>query len=120
MGKNHDQEFSILSTGVKFEGKLVSDGNLRLDGEFVGDIKLKGNLTLGDKSKSKGTISALNVTCGGEVIGNIDASEKLILEQTAKVEGDIFAKILVINEGAVFVGKSNLNKINGENQLINE
>jgi len=111
MGKNYDNEISILSTGVKFEGKLSSDGNLRIDGEFDGELIIKRNLTLGEKSKAKGIISASNITCGGEVNGTIEASGKLIFESSSKIEGDISAKILVINEGASFTGRSNMNEV---------
>ncbi len=110
MGKNYDQDISILSEGVKFEGKLSSDGNVRIDGEYDGEIVVNGNLTLGDKSKGKGTVRATNITCGGVIVGSIEASEKLVLESTAKIEGDISAKILVINEGANFKGTSNMHK----------
>lgn len=109
MAKNYDQEVSILSTGVKFEGRLSSEGNIRIDGEFDGELIIKGNLTLGDKSKIKGMVHANNITCGGEIVGNIETSEKLILESSANVDGEISAKILVINEGAKFKGKSNMN-----------
>ncbi len=110
MGKNYDQDFSILSEGVKFNGKLSSDGNVRIDGEFDGELVVNGNLTLGEKSKGKGTISATNIICGGIVNGSIEVSEKLVLETTAKIEGDISAKILVISEGASFKGTSNMNR----------
>ncbi len=120
MGKSYDQEISILSEGVKFEGKLSSNGNLRIDGEFDGELIINGNLTLGDKSKAKGLIHANNVTCGGEVAGTVEASEKLVLESSAKVEGDISAKILIINEGASFKGKSNMNNPVEQNSKSNE
>ncbi|MBU0474030.1 MAG: polymer-forming cytoskeletal protein [Bacteroidetes bacterium] len=120
MGKNYDQDFSILSTGVKLVGKLTSDGNLRVDGDFDGELIINGNLTLGDKSTSNGLIRASNITCGGTVTGIIEASEKLILESSAKVEGDISSKILIINEGASFKGRSNLQKEAQENTQSNE
>ncbi|RLD66534.1 MAG: polymer-forming cytoskeletal protein [Bacteroidetes bacterium] len=114
MGKSYDQDISILSEGIKFEGKLSSDGNVRIDGEFEGELVVNGNLTLGDKSKGKGTIKATNITCGGAIEGSIETSEKLVLEATAKIEGDIAAKILVIKEGARFKGSSNMN-----NEVVN-
>ena len=120
MGKNYEQDISILSEGVKFEGKLSSNGNLRIDGEFDGELVINGNLTLGDKSKSKGLVHANSITCGGEISGTIEASEKLILESSAKVEGDISAKILIINEGANFKGKSNMNNKVEQNLESNE
>ncbi len=120
MAKNYDSEISILSGDVQFEGKLKSSGNMRIDGEFDGELIVDGNLTLGEKSKTKGFVKAINITCMGEVLGNIEVEEKLIFESSAKVEGDISAKILVINEGATFKGRSNTNERESLNNEINE
>ena len=120
MASNYDQDVSILSEGVKFKGKLSTNGNVRIDGSFDGDIVVDGNLTLGDKSSGKGKIKATNITCGGAVNGSIESTEKLVLESTANIEGDISAKILVINEGASFRGTSNMNKEVEEKKEDNE
>jgi cytoskeletal protein CcmA (bactofilin family) len=109
MSNNYDQDISILSEGVKFKGILTTNGNVRIDGEFDGEIVVDGNLTLGEKSKGKGTIKATNITSGGIVTGSIETTEKLVLEATTKIEGDISAKILIITEGASFKGTSNMN-----------
>jgi len=120
MSNNYDQDVSILSEGVKFKGKLSTNGNVRIDGEFDGEIVVNGNLTLGEKSKGKGSIKATNITSGGSVNGSLESTEKLVLEATAKIEGDISAKILVINEGASFKGTSNMNAEVKENKESNE
>lgn len=109
MGKNYDQEISILSHGLKFEGKLSSEGNVRIDGDFTGDIVINGNLTLGEKSDVKGNIKATNITISGKVDGIVEALEKIILDSSSKLVGDISAKILVVNEGSIFDGKSKMN-----------
>ncbi len=101
-------EVSILSSGVKIEGKLYSEGNVRVDGTINGDVTVNGNLTLGDTSILNGELKAKNITMSGKVEGKIIASEKLILENRSKLKGDLFAKILVIQEGAVFDGTSNM------------
>ena len=120
MGKNYDQDISILSEGVKFVGNLSSDGNVRIDGEFDGELIVNGNLTLGNNSKGKGLVKAANITCGGVIDGNIEASEKLVFETSAKIIGDISAKILVINEGASFKGTSNMGNQSVNSQENNE
>ena len=109
MGKNFDQEISILSNGLKFEGKLSSEGNVRIDGDFTGDIIINGNLTLGENSIVKGNVKATNITISGKVDGIVEASEKMILESTSRMMGDLTAKILVVNEGSIFDGKSKMN-----------
>ena len=109
MGKNYDQEISILSHGLKFEGKLSSEGNVRIDGDFTGDIIINGNLTLGEKSVVNGNIQATNITISGKVDGIVEAGEKMILESSSRMVGDLSAKILVVNEGSIFDGKSKMN-----------
>jgi len=115
MGKNYDQEISILSHGLKFEGKLSSEGNVRIDGDFTGDIIINGNLTLGEKSVVNGNIQATNITISGKVDGIVEAGEKMILESSSRMVGDLSAKILVVNEGSIFDGKSKMNNSTSAN-----
>lgn len=102
------EDVSILSSGVKIEGKLISDGNVRIDGTVTGDVTVNGNLTLGDSAQLKGNIKANNVSVSGKVEGTIVASDKLILESKSVLKGDLVSKILVIEEGAKFDGNSSM------------
>lgn len=99
-------DVSILSSGVKIEGKLYSEGNMRIDGLVSGDITVNGNLTLGDTSDVEGEVKAKNITLCGKVKGTVTVSEKLILESSSKLTGDLNAKVLVVEEGAKFDGNS--------------
>lgn len=125
------EDVSILSSGVKVEGKIFSEGNMRIDGIVIGDISANGNLTLGESSKVNGEVKAKNITISGNVDGTVNAHEKLILENSAVLNGDIIAKILVIEEGAKFDGNSRMSARTlsetkaqsgqlRENKLINE
>ncbi|MFC2133279.1 polymer-forming cytoskeletal protein [Bacteroidota bacterium] len=100
------EDVSILSSGVKIEGKLYSEGNVRIDGKLIGDLIVNGNLTLGEGSEINGKVKAQNIAVSGKLEGVATSSEKLILESKAVLKGDISAKILVIEEGAKFDGKS--------------
>jgi cytoskeletal protein CcmA (bactofilin family) len=103
-------DVSILSASVKVEGRIYSDGNLRIDGIMNGDILVNGNLTIGETAEIKGEIKAQNVTLGGVVEGSLHADQKAILESGSKLKGDLKARILVVEEGAVFDGKSEMSK----------
>ncbi|MBU1098462.1 MAG: cell shape determination protein CcmA [Ignavibacteriae bacterium HGW-Ignavibacteriae-2] len=107
---NSAEEVSILSSGIKIEGKLYSEGNVRLDGKMVGELTVNGNLTLGDSSEVNGNIKSKNITISGNVEGTIHASEKVVLDTQARFKGDLFAKVLVIEEGAKFDGTSTMNQ----------
>ncbi|MCO6474005.1 MAG: polymer-forming cytoskeletal protein [Melioribacteraceae bacterium] len=105
------EEVSILSKGVKIEGKFSSDGNVRIDGIIIGDVIVNGNLTLGDGSKIQGEINAKNVTISGSIEGSVKATEKVILESSSRLKGDVISKLLIIQEGAKFDGKSTMSPI---------
>ncbi len=104
----YSEDVSILSSGVNIEGKLTSNGNVRIDGKITGDVSIKGNLTLGTSSAVNGEVKAKNVTVSGKVEGTLKVEDKLTLESTATVKGDIFAKALIIEEGAKFDGNSSM------------
>ncbi len=100
---------TIISTGVLLEGKISSNGNVRIDGQVNGNINAKGNVTVGAQGEIDGEINAQIIMLGGRVSGSVIAGEKVILESTSSLKGDIITKILVIEEGAVFEGTSNMN-----------
>jgi cytoskeletal protein CcmA (bactofilin family) len=106
----YSEDVSILSDGVNIEGKISSNGNVRIDGKIKGDVNVKGNLTLGNTAEINGQVSAKNMTVSGKVEGTLKIDEKLTLESTAKIKGDIIAKVLVIEEGAKFDGKSSMSQ----------
>ena len=53
-----------------------------------------------------GKINANSINIGGKVSGTIKAKEKLTLGSKGNLTGDIFAKILVVEQGAKFNGQS--------------
>ncbi len=102
------EEITIISHGVKVEGKVSSNGSIRLDGTIQGDIICQGNVTIGESGEVFGKVNGQSITIGGKVEGIINAKEKLMLEAKANLKGDVFTKILVIEAGARFDGKSNM------------
>ncbi len=104
-GNSKSEETTIISKGVKIEGKITSSGNIRIDGEIQGDIFSESNITIGEDAIVNGQINAIVITIGDEVSGIVRAKDKLILDPKSNLKGDIFAKILVIEEGAKFDGK---------------
>ena len=101
-------DITIISHGVKLEGKITSGGSIRVDGVIQGDIVSQSNVTVGEQGDVVGQVSGQSVTIGGKVVGTINAKDKLTLESKANLKGDIFTKILIVEAGARFDGKSNM------------
>ena len=105
-GSSKSEETTIISRGVKIEGKVTSSGNIRIDGEIQGDIFSESNISIGEDAKVNGQINANVITIGGKVSGIVRAKDKLLLDSKSNLKGDIYTKNLVIEEGAKFDGKS--------------
>ncbi|HEY5133298.1 MAG TPA: polymer-forming cytoskeletal protein [Candidatus Krumholzibacteriaceae bacterium] len=96
---------SIIGKGCKITGTiLVSEGTLRIDGDFEGTIQVPDTLVIGKDGRVKAEIKVKSAVVGGTIIGNIDAKEKVELQAGSRVEGDIKTTRLVIDEGVFFEG----------------
>jgi len=106
-------DLTIISKGVNIEGKVISNGNVRLDGKIKGDLIVSGDLTCGDTSEVAGTVKSENIVLNGKMEGTMTSKNKLTLKSKAVLVGDLFAKVLIIEEGAKFEGKSSMNGAGG-------
>ena len=102
--KHSNGVLSLIGAGTVVEGKIITDGSVRVDGRLVGDINSKANVTVGPGGAVEGTIQGVNVSLAGSVTGTVTALEKIVLEAKSVTRGDIRAQRLVVDEGAVFDG----------------
>lgn len=97
---------NVLSSDVDIKGTVKFQHDLIVDGKIEGDIQSTGNLTVGENARLKAEIKTGTVVVYGKVHGNMSATDRVELKSSAEVIGDIKAKILTIEAGAIFVGKS--------------
>ncbi len=98
-------KFTVLGATVRFKGELVADEDLMIQGQIEGSIEQKAShLTIGSKGIIKADINANHVIVQGEVIGDLYATEAVIVEASARVRGNIFAPRVTLNDGAQFKG----------------
>lgn len=105
MLKNRKVELStIIGKGSTIKGHLQIKGGIRIDGTIEGTIETDGFVIIGSSGKAKADIRAKECLISGVLDGNVNVSETLELDKTAWVTGDIVAKILTVNAGAIIVG----------------
>ncbi len=97
---------NVLSSDVDIKGIVKFQHDLIVDGKIEGEIHSTGNLTVGENARIKAEIKTGTVVVYGKVHGNMTVSERVELKSSAEVIGDIKAQTLVIEAGAIFVGKS--------------
>jgi cytoskeletal protein CcmA (bactofilin family) len=90
-------------------GELRGSEDLILDGRVEGTVNLsESRLTIGPNATIVADLSAKDVLIQGQVKGNVLASGRVELRAGCKVEGDICALRLVVEDNAVFRGKVDL------------
>jgi cytoskeletal protein CcmA (bactofilin family) len=105
MLKNRKVELStIIGKGSTIKGHLQIRGGIRIDGFIEGTLETDGFVIIGTSGKAKADIRAKECLISGVLDGNVTVSETLELDKTAQLTGDIVAKILTVNAGAVIVG----------------
>src|ERR1700722_5139115 len=96
----------ILSSDVEIKGSIKFQKELLIDGKVEGEINSEGVLTIGENADIRGEIKTKSITVFGKVQGNITVSERCELKSKCTLQGDLKAARLIIEEGATFIGKS--------------
>jgi cytoskeletal protein CcmA (bactofilin family) len=95
-----------IGKALRIEGRIVSQENLTIDGQIEGTIEVGDhNLMIGTGAAVKADLIAKAVTVSGEVTGNVTASERVVLQASGSVNGDIVTPRLMMADGAVVKGK---------------
>jgi cytoskeletal protein CcmA (bactofilin family) len=102
---------SLIAEGVKFDGRLIFEGTLKLAGTFEGDIYSPDKLIVMATGIVRGNIDADEVYIAGKVEGQIRARTRIEIAEAGYVKGDIQAPILKIHEGGLFEGASSMTKL---------
>jgi cytoskeletal protein CcmA (bactofilin family) len=95
----HTQE-STFGPGVVIEGKIEGDGDMRIAGEFKGDIHIKGTLNIEKGAHVTAKITSRTITIEGELDGNAVAMAEVDLRESGQVIGDLKAKTLTVAAGS--------------------
>ena len=103
-GQKPEQLNALLGKGSSFEGKLLFEGNVRIDGKFTGEIISTDTLIIGEGAEVKGEIQVGSLVIVGDYNGNAKAIKSIELRAPAKVRGGLTTASIVIERGVFFDG----------------
>lgn len=101
----HQEKGSHLGPTYLFQGEVSGKEDLVVHGQMRGKIRLpEADILVTEQGKIEAETQVRNITIRGEVIGNIEASGKVVVEKTGRLTGDLSASVISIEEGAQFKG----------------
>lgn len=95
---------TVLGKGSVFEGKLLFEGAVRIDGRFSGEIRARGSLVIGETAHVAANVEADHIVVQGRAEGDLQASGLIQVLAPANVQGTLTAPQLEIQRGATFNG----------------
>lgn len=98
-------ESATIGRSITIRGDVTGDEDLYIQGRIEGTVDLKQhNVTVGPEGRVKANIKGRMVTIEGEVDGDVRGQEQVALRAASKVNGDIVAPRVVLEDGASFLG----------------
>ena len=121
---NNNSETGInrIVEGTIVEGTINSDSNLRIDGEFKGNLITKGRLVVGLKGKVSGIVNCLCCDVEGTLEGEVTVLELLSMKSSSTVQGDLYYGQLSVEAGAKALGTFRMGVSEGKQaeKLVNK
>lgn len=98
----------VLGANTTIKGEILGDEDVVIEGTVEGHIRIGRELRVGQGGKVKATVSAASVVVSGELQGDCEAQTRVEIQATGRLIGNIRAPKIVIAEGAVFRGNSDM------------
>lgn len=105
---NYGKVETVIGEGTEIKGTFESSGVVRIDGYLEGTIHHSGDLIVGPKGRIVANVRSKGLAMSGEVRGEIEVEGKLELLPGARLHGDVKCGHLIVHEGALFHGRSNM------------
>lgn len=104
---------TILGAESAFDGKLVFQGSVRIEGKFVGEITTDDVLLVTESAEVTASLNVGTLVLNGTLRGNVRAKRIVELHAPARLYGDIETPSLVIHSGVMFEGHCRMENAGG-------
>jgi cytoskeletal protein CcmA (bactofilin family) len=108
---NHSSLDTIIGSAIQVEGNFEGQGNIIIEGVVKGNLKTSQNITAGESSRIIADLEATSANIAGEIHGNLRISDKLEIESTAVIKGNIEAGVISVASGASIDGYCKIGNI---------
>ena len=97
-----------IASKTVIKGEITGDEDVIVEGNVEGQIRITRDLRVGANGVVKATVEAQSIIVSGELVGDCQASVRVEIQATGRLTGNIRAPKIVIAEGAMFRGNSDM------------
>ena len=98
----------VIAPKTVVKGEITGDEDIVVEGNVEGQIRISRDLRVGANGVVKATVEAQSIIVSGELIGDCQAAVRVEIQSTGRLTGNIRAPKIVIAEGAMFRGNSDM------------
>lgn len=98
----------VIGAKTVIKGEITGDEDVVVEGLVDGSVHITRDLRVGSGGTVKATVDAQSIIVSGELVGDCVATTRVEIQATGKVTGNIRAPRIVIAEGAMFRGNSDM------------
>jgi len=97
-------EVTVIGRGTRVRGRVVGAASLEIQGHVDGDVSVEGDVTVDAEGLVGANVSGRRLVVRGAIKGDLSGSEAVVLEEGARVVGDVRAPRIAIAPGALVRG----------------
>ena len=95
----------MIGQSITIKGTINGAENLVIEGKVDGSIELPDHdLTIGESGQVSADLNAKTINVQGQVDGDINGTEKVVVSKSGRVRGNIIAPRVTLEDGAKFKG----------------
>ena len=98
----------IIGAKTTIKGEIIGDEDVLVEGNVEGQIRVTRDLRVAPGGVVKATVEAQSLIVSGEIVGDCQATARVEIQATGRLTGNIRAPKIVIAEGAMFRGNSDM------------
>ena len=100
---------TLVGPRVTLRGDVAFSGGLYVEGRIIGKVLADEGgaavLTIAEHGHVEGEVRAPVVVISGQMVGDVHAGERIELAANARVQGNIYYKVVEMAAGAMITGR---------------
>lgn len=113
-GAPTESVISIIGPGMRLVGECTTDGTIRVEGSVQGAVRAGKAVVVGKEGVIEGDVITQDAVVSGRISGTLIAESRLELQGTCHIEGDVKARRVQLEEGAVLNGTVHMGENSGD------